>query len=829
MNEINGNKELSKKKKIIVLIIILVLLAVILVGGCWKKQQSSAAEVHSETEKMEIRNRLEDISGYLNQVDETILSNKETLNSMQGSETDFFKQFDVMEQEINSIKTTLNQNLKYRESIDQKTKEQMDLLLKSLSSIKDGLEQSRKQMTDELGSMENSLMHRQEKTELLISEVIEKITGVKKEVSLSQERLEAMLESLKDTNTKENLEWKDLLKKSLNLLKEWESAHYEGLNELITIENVELQFFIEDKVASLIQQLDSLHGKIEETKGNVTVLLSAMQTEAEAKQDEIISAFAQVQEMLSLIRTDYDTAQKEIKKLLEELKQTSDKNHRELIDTLGEMELIMEESSQSSMNLLMDSMEQLSQEYSVLLDSLKSEMNLNFKNMDAGVTRQLQSINSQAETRYVNLSSAVNEKNRTLREYLENEIKGINNNLKSVFTYVSNGKKLVASTLLTKGVSCREDATFAEISQAILAIPQKLVIGMEQIPGTVSYEYHYHVDSSGNPVHAEQIPVKGGCYENPVYHVHKGDSRNGGGCYTIPVTHTHTDECYTVTRTVRKVTGKWFTGQGTGHSCCTSANGQNWAKYTYVEEIYVNDELISSISGEGDLGYCCGMCFEKKAAEKGSTNTVTTITCGFLEGLNGYNLGCGMTNQTVVTYQPVCGFVDGQITGAHIKYDKPKMTSKSYIADIPELEIAPVFGNQPSFIVDESKFTGKTEQEDTTEEESESIEENEKENVEQEEKEESIESGKDAGGNPIETEGETGEKPIEPEKETEEKPVEKEEETDGKPIVPEEETEEKPTEPKKEVEEKSYAERNEEGGLNKQRNFRIKNRSELKS
>lgn len=47
--------------------------------------------------------------------------------------------------------------------------------------------------------------------------------------------------------------------------------------------------------------------------------------------------------------------------------------------------------------------------------------------------------------------------------------------------------------------------------------------------------------------------------------------------------------------------------------------------------------------------------------------------------------------------------------------------------------------------------------------------------------------------------------------------------------MPEEETEEKPTEPKKEVEEKSYAERNEEGGLNKQRNFRIKNRSELKS
>lgn len=235
---------------------------------------------------------------------------------------------------------------------------------------------------------------------------------------------------------------------------------------------------------------------------------------------------------------------------------------------------------------------------------------------------------------------------------------------------MSNGKRKVASALLTKGVSIEKDATFDEICNGILSVPQELVIGVQEIPGTVTYEKHYHLDKNGGTPHSERAAAGGGCYTVPVYHTHTGDSRSGGGCYSVPIVHNHVDSCYTVTKTVRRVTAHWYTGEGTGHACCDNAFGQNRARFAYVDEVYVNDVLVSSTSGEGDLGYCCGLCFDRTAAEQGFTSTVTDISCGYSEGLNGYRTGCGKDNRTVEAYTPGCGFVDGQIVGARIVYDR---------------------------------------------------------------------------------------------------------------------------------------------------------------
>ena len=64
-----------------------------------------------------------------------------------------------------------------------------------------------------------------------------------------------------------------------------------------------------------------------------------------------------------------------------------------------------------------------------------------------------------------------------------------------------------ASALLTKGVSADDDATFAELKDAVLRIPQKLVIGVQEVPGTITYHYHYHADASGENPHTETSPV----------------------------------------------------------------------------------------------------------------------------------------------------------------------------------------------------------------------------------------------------------------------------------------------------------------------------------
>ena len=136
--------------------------------------------------------------------------------------------------------------------------------------------------------------------------------------------------------------------------------------------------------------------------------------------------------------------------------------------------------------------------------------------------------------------------------------------------------------------------------------------------------------------------------------------------------HTHVSNCYTVTKIERKILGFSFTGQGTGHACCDNAHGQNWARFNYEDNEYRNGVLISSTRGQGELGYCCGLCVNRKASEHGYSNTNSIITCGYSEGLNRYDLSCGMTTSTIFAYRPECGLGDGQITAAHILYPNRK-------------------------------------------------------------------------------------------------------------------------------------------------------------
>ena len=93
--------------------------------------------------------------------------------------------------------------------------------------------------------------------------------------------------------------------------------------------------------------------------------------------------------------------------------------------------------------------------------------------------------------------------------------------------------------MLTKGVATEEDATFAQIRDAILNIDQKLVIGVQELPGTIRYEYHYHKDAAGGNPHSEQSAQQGGCYTIAHYHVHSKQE----GCYEVEEYHRHTDDC----------------------------------------------------------------------------------------------------------------------------------------------------------------------------------------------------------------------------------------------------------------------------------------------
>lgn len=159
--------------------------------------------------------------------------------------------------------------------------------------------------------------------------------------------------------------------------------------------------------------------------------------------------------------------------------------------------------------------------------------------LDNGMQTNLTTLQQTFAKQFGDLNVSAGQNTEELKSYLEELNNGLKQDMNQVFTSVSNGKKKLASALLTKGVSTNEDATFAQLAEAILNIDQKLVIGVEEIPGTIRYQYHYHVDASGNQPHTEKSDTAGGCYTGTHGHVHGVED----GCYKEESYHVHRDDC----------------------------------------------------------------------------------------------------------------------------------------------------------------------------------------------------------------------------------------------------------------------------------------------
>lgn len=159
--------------------------------------------------------------------------------------------------------------------------------------------------------------------------------------------------------------------------------------------------------------------------------------------------------------------------------------------------------------------------------------------LDNGMQTNLTTLQQTFAKQFGDLNVSAGQNTEELKSYLEELNNGLKQDMNQVFTSVSNGKKKLASALLTKGVSTNEDATFAQLAEAILNIDQKLVIGVEEIPGTIRYQYHYHVDASGNQLHTEKSDTAGGCYTGTHGHVHSVED----GCYKEESYHIHRDDC----------------------------------------------------------------------------------------------------------------------------------------------------------------------------------------------------------------------------------------------------------------------------------------------
>ena len=618
-------KKIVKKNKAAIFIAAFALLVAIILVFLFHSLEQQGKE--QQALSMEEREQLTDMTEYLDEIDGIVTMNQERLAEATLFQSDTENVLNTFQESL----SVLEKDLERVETIIQSHTEKETSTNREISASFEALSESQKEIKEQIATVNASIA-------AIISEIR---TENENNFTAAFGKLEKLEDDIAKTQ-KEAESYYDSLTELITLLQEDNNSQYEELtNTLLTAQAdlaellkngfEALQLQLDEDFTALMEKLECLHGQIIDTTDSITGLLGLMEENNEDRQEEIKAAFASVSESLELIRTEYTDAHMELQSLIQKVQETQNANHEETLSVLTVMETNMEETSLENLNQLTNSLQMMEENFSASISNMKGEMEQSFSTLNTGIensfsqtndsiTNQFRELNTSISSQYQNISnqyqnisSTIINNNDSQKESLDNLINYLNQKLQEVFQFVSNGKKKLASALLTKGVSCREDATFEEIYQAILSIPQKLVIGVQQIPGTISYDYHYHVDGNGNRIHSNTSPNPGGCYRQAKHQDYE-------------VVGTHEEE-RTGVKEVSGECGCGNTGYAYGDAPCPSCGHHHWG----------------------------GSCKNSVTKHVPYSYTVTVKDYGWVTK-NYYDLNCA--------------FSDGQILGAHIVYDQ---------------------------------------------------------------------------------------------------------------------------------------------------------------
>lgn len=617
-------------------------------------EEINSAESEISSQLSEKGNRIS------NQIDKTEKNLSDKIDNTQNEVQNQLKQTkNEISQEAAKNKSELAEQMESAErNISDKINNSQDNLNNKIESSKNTLSgeinsaksEISSQLTDELSNTEEKISNQVGKTEKnLVDKIGDSANGLSEEITAAQAALsEQFLSQLEKTEG--NI---------MNQVERSENEMTAGLNDSKTLiqgqisgtEKILTQG-IDTGVNLLLTNLDSVHADITVTQEEIKNILKDMDQADEEKMTDIINRFAGVNNKLVDINSAMDTAHNDIKGLISSLQTSTEKNQEKLLEALTAIDSSF--SSQNSVNfeLLVNSLQTQTDTVQNWFNSLNSSVTSNFENLSNSVTSIEQSASQNKDEvlnnfnqSFTNLSAAVGNISQAVADSKDEIINRISsleisttdkfnklsNDVQSVFQRASNGKQLLASALLAKNVSIQKDAAFKEFYDAILSIDQQIVIGVEQVPGTITYDYHYH----------------------------SGDPENGSGCYTKKLYHQHGPECYSkaaCTVTVHANGGFW-------------SEGDDWCPcHGNVHKIKQN--VIRKHSS-------CG------AADNYGQISFTEHHGPGTDGFNGYDssthsydkLSCGKTNATFVGWDVGCGMVDGQIIAAHIVYDPTAQVS----------------------------------------------------------------------------------------------------------------------------------------------------------
>lgn len=430
--------------------------------------------------------------------------------------------------------------------------------------------------------------------------------------------------------------------KSINSFSELSSAEKDAAKEYSEKNTERITNTVTDKVTGLGHDLTTLHNTITNTQTNIEKLKETIEKESGEMTREQSESLAKINSDLDNIKSEYGKAQENTKSLIEELQkqiQSGDENlskdmagkYQELLDKLNGMNTQFEKDNTAAIDSFKSELGSLETKINGLFEKIDAQVSQSNEELTNKFDTSFNQVNTNIDNKFETMNGSVQGNFEELKNYINTQMQDVNDKFNQVFTSVGNGKRLLASALLTKNIIVDEDATFAEIARAIEGIPAEIVLDNGDVAGEVEFDYHFHTDGQGNE-----------CDEDIV-----SEDRQGG-CYTEAVYHEHKDSCYEIKN-----------------------------KYHYWTSVGVQDLGYSHDGGPGEHfhRYYCTYCGRTSLAtdpghpESTYDPAVVTYRQGTVTRVEQEkNLSCEVEEGALDGFRTFCGLVHGQVVSARIVF-----------------------------------------------------------------------------------------------------------------------------------------------------------------
>lgn len=484
------------------------------------KEELLSFQKMEDNMKNQMQKEMKTASAYLERLDGSITENKDKLDAVNVRLTE--RQDSLLEVETTQKKLAQNASdvtVKVKE-LEKKTETQINTIRQDMETVHSDIRSALDKVSEIISIMEKqdnktNENHRETLTEFTkvnesVQDVNQSVRNVEEKLNRSYENLKALLE---EVNSGEKEKYTELslqlagVESSLKALLDADMAQITA-----ALSNSTSEF--EKQVTELGEILDGRMNRLDQDMNGLDANVSQLGQDVSGLDSNMNQLGHNIMDGLDSNMDRMDSGMGKLSGSLHEIGTDINSNIGNLgTDINGSIGSLGSDLDGSIRNL------------SGKLDELHTGVNGSFLQLQQDFYKQMGDIN---------VSSVQN--TDALRAYMEELNNALRQDLNQVFISASNGKKGLASALLTKGITVKDDATFAEIKDAILNVPQQLVIGVQEIPGIITYHYHYHLDPDGNRV-GETVTSdrQGGCYTTAVYHTHDGS------CYNW--SHEHNDHC----------------------------------------------------------------------------------------------------------------------------------------------------------------------------------------------------------------------------------------------------------------------------------------------